>query len=142
MGKDQEAINFIINLTSSSIVNITFATELFLKCICVIENGFFYRTHKLEQLFQYISQENQDKIIMYHDEIINCNPLNKGLSKAFGSEFLDFKSMLKQSSNAFIEFRYKFGNSKFIPYNLNDASTAIRRLIIKTKHWPRLYLPH
>jgi hypothetical protein len=128
----KDAGRYEVTFGITSIVIYTFSIELFLKCICCMENKtFFYSGHELDKLFSYLSQSAQDRIVQIHDDICNKDPLREAFSRAFGDELFDFHKMLTQSSKAFTEFRYKFDVANLrTTYHLGNAGRAIRQYII------------
>lgn len=118
-----------IGLTYAAYVNHAFAFELYLKCLMGIENGYFYEGHNLLDLFQKLSQETQDKIISYHDNL-TISRHKKYHGFGFDSEG-NFITLLSEASNAFVDFRYLFGDKSAKNYDLSIPSKYVKDVILE-----------
>lgn len=106
-----------------AIVLKTFSCELYMKSLLTISN--IKRIHKLDELFMCLSKEDKDNI----QEIIICI-----LSKNKSYEIDDFNKDLRKVSNAFVEWRYFYEDSK-IEINLEflNALFGTLRIYVRQK---------
>jgi len=87
----------------------SFAIELFLKCIYMIENGkpapF---THGLAELFALLSEESRVVVTMIYDLSAQQDPVVKTLLEKVPDTKLDLVSVLQETSEAFKKWRYSY----------------------------------
>ena len=97
-----------------------FALELYFKCIQVIETGSFIEGHYLINLFNGISKENQNRIIVNHNRIIENHSMHKQYKKSqlLKNKDMSFLKILERSSKAYENYRYIFMSN---PKEKNEA---------------------
>jgi hypothetical protein len=137
------ALRYHLHLPSARIPHIVcsaFCLELFLKCLLRIENVTLpKRTHALLELFELLRRPTKRKIsALFGAE----HPENsfKYFAASFAVNFRNsgsrqirptLRTVLKQSSNAFIEWRYLFEDTKPHTYSANHAISAVKRVILE-----------
>jgi len=110
--KDGLFFDCIYSLT----VNVSFACEVFLKGICLVENGCFYLGHYLMDQFKRISIEAQQAI-----KTDFCEEMKE----------TDFNKALTLNNNAFEDWRYPFeekDNDKDVIVDIYALLTLMRCL--------------
>lgn len=131
-------------VNSVSITTQAFALELYLKCLRYIEVNDFTFGHVLIELFEKLSEENKNKIIIIYKELLNRDVSMIEIEKQFGASMeieTDFHVLLKSASKAFVEYRYLFEldpkeNGYF---NISNHIFSVRKLILELRpEWPSL----
>lgn len=92
------------------VVNASFSIELYLKCICIIESGKKKAPymHELDKLYDSLSVEVQNKlsdVFIKENEKLGTYHLAKENKPDFE---WSLKNVLKESSKAFIKWRYSY----------------------------------
>lgn len=95
----------LMTLVEGTIV--CFATELFLKCLLVLENGQFEQVHFLDDLFHKLKSDTQHELKALHDAYIAGNPPGIDEARKRGIQ-TDLQSLLKNGRDCFQKFRYAF----------------------------------
>jgi hypothetical protein len=122
--------NFGIQVSFAANVNHAFACELYLKCLQVIEQGFYFEGHRLLDLFNALNPQTQAKIIKRHDVDVIHGPIAFMINRGRPKTILE---LLAEANNAFVEIRYCFENDKHVPYDLSWAARIIRNLILELR---------
>lgn len=119
-----------IGLQYAQYVNHSYAFELLLKCIMIIENGHYYEGHNLWDLFKKLNPETQTTIISRFDEYKSF----RRHRTYFGIfEKIEFLTVLEEAGTAFIEFRYLFEGNNTPHYDLDTALKCLEYYISKIK---------
>ena len=120
-----------IRMTFAAYVNHAYSFELYLKCLMGIEKGVFYMGHDLVELFGKLSKATQSKIIDYHNKGVIYSTqyyIIHGFNKK-----TDFLSLLKEASNAFLDFRYLFDGKKTNNYELDFPIKYVKWVILELR---------
>jgi len=115
-----------IGLQYAQYVNHSYAFELLLKCISIIENGHYYEGHNLLNLFEKLNLATQTKIISRFDEYKSFRR-NRTYFGVF--EKIEFLTVLEEAGTAFIEFRYLFERKNTPHYDLDTALECLESYI-------------
>jgi HEPN domain-containing protein len=115
-----------IGLTYARHVNHSYAFELLLKCIMIIEDGHYFEGHDLLGLFGKLNPVTQAKITARFDEYkgIRRHRVYHGIF-----EKIELLSVLEEAGKAFIEFRYLFETKNKPYYNLDNALECLEHHI-------------
>jgi hypothetical protein len=107
-----------IGLQYAKYVNHSFAFELLIKCIMIIENGHYYEGHDLLDLFKKLNINTQQKIISRFDEYKRF----RRHRTYFGIfEKIEMLTVLEEARAAFMKFRYLFEGKSPPHYDLETA---------------------
>ncbi len=122
-------------LLCALVVNHAFASELYFKCLKLVESKAELRGHNLKELFNGQSKTSQSKIKTNYAEILKtdgfCLEQAALIKSQWGNpeEFFDFEDALNASSDAFPEARYIHENKGLPTYIVGPLAFAIRRVI-------------
>lgn len=101
--------------TFPGIVCSAFSLELYLKCLILLEGNKYTGTHKLDKLFQKLSQDSQTAIRNGCTPLLQMQNIWNGVPRPPSSPplpVLDFDYALQASRNAFDVFRYVYETEK------------------------------
>jgi hypothetical protein len=119
-----------IGLQYAKYVNHSYAFELLLKCIMIIENSHYYIGHDLLGLFKLLNQHTQDKLFyMYKD----CKHVRRSNVYYGIFEDVDLIMVLEEAGETFKSFRYLFENKPTPVYNLDTALACLEEYIFTLK---------
>ena len=122
----QTFLNFAVS------VNAALATELYLKCLLLIECGQFPKRHNLKLLFGQLKRSTRQALKKEHDEIVRRDKKVKTLVKR-GMK-LDLDSLLEKGQDIFEQFfRYPYeptANGVFLW--IDCVNSLYRRYILKS----------
>ena len=90
-----------IGMTYAAYVNHAYSFELYLKCLMVIEYGYFHWGHELLELFKELPQKTQDEIVHNNDTLTTRKSITQAIPQ--GGNFIQ---SLTEASNAFVDYRY------------------------------------
>lgn len=120
-------------------------SELFFKCLICLETGLVPPGHMLDELFDQLSQETQEKIEhIWASEIV---PLRNEMwekmeSSVGGGQTLsrDFRDAIRAGSRAFEEVRYSYEpNGESTTFYISDLPRLLWRVIVeKRPEWKNL----
>jgi hypothetical protein len=92
-----------------------FAVELLMKCLCAMDGGKLWG-HKLKtDLFDKLSLSRQQEIRKRYNRIIRSDPLYQKIRRDLPTENMGLDKCLKDSNEAFEEYRYVFENRRKPP---------------------------
>jgi HEPN domain-containing protein len=117
------------------VVNHAFASELYLKCLKLVQSKAPATGHDLEELFKEQSRESQAKIRAHYQSILREDPFCAALSEFLRSEGLNpdellaFDAALEASKLAFQKARYTYEGSDKPDYVIGPLAFATRRVI-------------
>ena len=120
-----------INFQYATHVNHSYAFELYLKCLTIIEAGEYMEGHELFELFMFLSDTTRTNIEKYFNEnhaIIRRNMTYMGLF-----EKPSIYELFEEANKAFIDFRYLFSRNSTPNYQLDGAIECVRREIFRLK---------
>jgi hypothetical protein len=87
----------------------SFAIELYLKCIYMIETGKpAPNIHDLNQLYRKLGEESKIVIEMVYNMLVQQDPTVNALKEKVPEMKTDLDSVLKEISGAFIKWRYSY----------------------------------
>lgn len=118
------------------IVNAAFSTELYLKCIYVLEYGKLpkeKKTHKLDDLFRSLSQESKDTISGFFEALNSMDPVHQEMKKHVPDVDESLEGVLKGASNAFRNWRYNYEMKPTSFQSSNSVMTAMEVRIFELK---------
>ncbi len=124
------SINRAIGLSFVNYVNHAYAFELYIKCLMVIESGYFYSGHKLFELFSYLSQETQEKITTQHNDSTMESGLFYTMKRISNA---DFVGLITKAHEPFLDYRYLFNGKQTKGYDLHRALETVREIIFQMK---------
>jgi HEPN domain len=111
-------------LTLAVATNASFALEMYLKCLLILEQGQAPREHDLHKLFHALSSMTQSQLTKDHE----------GYLKSKGWPIDDLEELLKRGRNAFADFRYAHEQ---VPtgtdFRLNNLTYCVRERILKAQ---------
>jgi HEPN domain-containing protein len=116
-------------LTFAFGVNAALATELYLKCLLLIECGQFPKRHNLKLLFGQLKPGTRQILKRKHDEIVRQDQrleifLKHGMT-------LDLDSLLEKGQDIFEQFRYPYEpNTKEVFFGLTGLIACTREYIL------------
>jgi HEPN domain-containing protein len=120
----------------------TFAIELYLKCILLLEKGAASDTHHLQALYRDISEETKAKLVaLWKAEVPKQEPFWAEIEKQSGSKFSrELNETLKDGSRAFTELRYLHEKDKpDCSFRLTNFPEMLRQVIVEMKpEWAKL----
>jgi hypothetical protein len=120
-----------INFQYATHVNHSYAFELYLKCLMIIESGEYIEGHNLLDLFNLlsdVSKENIEKLFESNFAFIRRNMTYFGLF-----EKPSIYELLEEANRAFIDFRYLFTRRNTPPYALDGLIECVRQEIFRRK---------
>lgn len=87
----------------------SFAIELYLKCIYVIETGKpAPGIHDLEKLYGNLGEESKIVIEMVYNMLVQQDPIVNAMKEKVPEMKTDLESVFKEISGAFIKWRYSY----------------------------------
>ena len=117
-------------MSYAAFVNHAYSFELYLKCLTVIEYGYFYWGHELLELFNYLPQQTKDEIVHNNDTLTTRR---KSVAQSM-PEGGDFIQSLTDASNAFVDYRYLYdGEKRNEDYDLSFPMQFVKDMIIKKR---------
>lgn len=124
----EEEMDRNIGLIYAQYINHSYAFELLLKCIMIIENGYYFEGHNLFSLFKKLNPLTQGKIIERFNEY---NFKRRNLIYLGLFEDVDILMVLEEAGEAFTDFRYLFEDGKKnVPhYDLQIATECLEYYI-------------
>ena len=111
-------------------VNSALALELYLKCLCTIESGFFFKGHEFDEQYLDLSQSIKDELRRRHDKAETNEFFAKMRADGYKT---DLDSLLSIGRNTFIHFRYAFEKdvaTKGTAWALDSFMFDIREIIL------------
>jgi hypothetical protein len=126
----EDGLNKSIGLQYVMYLNHSFAVELLLKCIMIMETGHYYTGHHLFDLFSKLPEKTQQQITVRFNEY----EVRRRDLKYFGMfEEVDLLMVLREAQNAFIQFRYLFENREAPRYDLDITVECHKYYICNAK---------
>ena len=112
-------------------VNAALATELYLKCLLLIECEQFPRKHDLKFLFGQLPRETQKRLRKRHDQT-NRGDKNLALLRKHGAvKDTDLDALLESGKDVFEQFRYPYEpRAKDVLFGLSGLATCVRDYIL------------
>jgi hypothetical protein len=111
----------------------SFSSELYLKCLVLIEGNNYGKDHDLKDLFGRLTQDSQN-------EIRNCyepkRAAQEAVYRASGVPIprSDFDYVLEVSSKSFVKFRYAYeGINGPVGWAMGPADDCLRERIVKLR---------
>jgi hypothetical protein len=116
-------------------INITLSTELYFKCLLLVEGKQYRHKHDLSLHYNMLSIESQEAIKNTYLELIKTSNVakNQKFKEIFPDvEWSDFNLMLNRVKDAFVEFRYHFQNQPKNGFNgVGQICVAVRHRIVE-----------
>jgi len=111
-------------------VNSALALELYLKCLCTIESGFFFKGHEFDEQYLDLSPSIKDELRRRHEKA----EANEFFAKMRADGYkTDLDSLLKIGRDTFIHFRYAFEKdiaAKGTAWALDSFMLDVREIIL------------
>jgi hypothetical protein len=125
-------------------VNSALALELFLKCLCTVESGFFFKGHEFDDQYLDLPQATKDELRRRHEKAEANDPFFAKMRKDKYKTDLD--SLLKMGKKTFVHFRYAFEKQTVAQktvWALDNFMLDVRDIILeKRPEWtPQGYPP-
>jgi HEPN domain-containing protein len=119
----------ILNLALATTTS--FALEIYLKCLLLLETGNAPRDHDLYNLFHSLKSATQSELTKDHEKFVKLNPAFKARLTEEGLP-LDLEELLKRGRNAFVDFRYAYEHDPVrSDFALNGLTKCVREQILK-----------
>jgi HEPN domain-containing protein len=113
-------------------VNAALATELYLKCLLLIEGGQFPKSHNLKLLFGQLKRDTRQILKKKHDEIVRQDQRLEVFVK--GGINLDLDYLLEKGQDVFEQFRYPYEpNTKDVFFGLTGLVACVRGYILSLR---------
>lgn len=127
----QQEVDQSINFQYAARVNHSYAFELYLKCLMIIETGEYYRCHDLLFLFNELPLTTRTNI----EERFNNDVIFFRRNMTYFGLFVNpsLHDLLKEASTAFMDFRYLFEKTSNTLYDLAPVIECIRHEIFQKK---------
>ena len=127
----QKEIDQSISFQYATHVNHSYAFELYLKCLMIIETGEYTEGHQLFELFKSLKPTTKNNIENHFNS--NYAIIRRNM-KYFGLfETPSIYELLKEANKAFIDFRYLFSRKNTPTYQLHGAIECVRQEIFRLK---------
>lgn len=127
----QKEIDQSINFQYATHVNHSYAFELYLKCLMIIEKGEYVEGHQLFELFTLLNDTTKINIENYFNANYAITRRNMTYWGIF--EKPTIYELLKEANKAFIDFRYLFSQKNTPTYQLDGVIECIRHEIFRLK---------
>jgi hypothetical protein len=127
----QEEIAQSINFQYATHVNHSYAFELYLKCLMIIEAGEYVEGHDLLKLFKLLSDTTKTNIENYFNSNFAFVRRHRTYWGIF--EKPSIYKLLEEANNAFIDFRYIFSRNNTPNYELDGVIECVRQEIFRLK---------
>lgn len=112
-------------------VNAALATELYLKCLLLIECGQFPRVHDLKRLFSQLRRGTQQRLRKMHDQANREDPNLVTLQRHGVIGKSDLHTLLEKGKDVFEQFRYPYEpRSKDVLFGLSGLALCARQYIL------------
>ena len=127
----QKEIEQSINFQYATHVNHTYAFELYLKCLMIIETGEYVEGHQLLELFKLVSDNSKTNIENHFNT--NFTFIRRNM-RYFGIfEKPSIYELLEEANKAFTNFRYLFSRKDTPTYELDGVIECVRHEIFRLK---------
>lgn len=127
----QEEISQSINFQYATHVNHSYAFELYLKCLMIIEAGEYEEGHHLLKLFELLSDTAKTNIENHFNE--NYSFVRRNMTYFGMFEKPSIYELLEEANNAFVDFRYLFSRNNTPTYKLDGVIECVREEIFRLK---------
>lgn len=127
----QKEIAQSISFQYATHVNHSYAFELYLKCLMIIEAGEYVEGHHLLGLFKLLSDKTKTNIENHFNS--NFAFIRRNMKYQGIFEKPSIYKLLEEANNAFIDFRYLFSRNNTTTYKLDGAIECIRQEIFRLK---------
>jgi hypothetical protein len=119
-------------LTFAFGVNAALATELYLKCLLLVECGQFPKVHNLKLLFGQLRTSTRQVLKKKHDDLVRADQRLERFVKQ-GMK-LDLDSLLEKGQDIFEQFRYPYEvNLKEVFFGLTGLLASVRDYILSIR---------
>jgi len=122
------------DLNSPILVNISFAGEIYLKCLLLVHEGDYPKCHDLKRLFDELPKPDQTAIADAYKNNFKNSPLFRFLVKP--KSIPKLRSVLAGAAETFSKVRYSFEPGKKSPgptVGLQEFVEALQQWILVTK---------
>jgi len=128
---NQKEIEQSVNFQYATHVNHSYAFELYIKCLMIIETGEYASGHELLELFKLLHVTTRNNI----ENHFNTNyAFMRRNTTYFGFfEKPSIYDLLKEANKAFTDFRYLFSRSNTPIYQLEGVIECVRQEIFRLK---------
>ncbi|KAF0145487.1 MAG: hypothetical protein FD156_768 [Nitrospirae bacterium] len=129
------------NVIGPYVVNMSFAAEVYLKCLYIIESRNIPKkyTHNLKELFYLLPKQTRNIVKGYYDQYVSSDPMAQAVKAHMKSDQdvgidLGLDTVLSEASNAFTEWRYHWHEGKAKGFGeVPHVVEALRRYILELK---------
>jgi hypothetical protein len=128
-----EFSTFVVFTANPMIVLSAFASELFLKCLLLLEGTDLPKMHGLHALFDLLAPDTKSRITALWDADIEQKKDQWAAAQGDKPEPLDLPSALVGGGNAFAVLRYAHEGSVNLRFVLGDLPYVLRAAIIERK---------
>lgn len=119
-----------IGLQYAKYVNHSYAVELLLKCIMIIENKRFFAGHALLDLYKLLDSDTQIQLFEIYKK---CNHIRRNMTYFGMFEEVTIVMVLEEAKEAFKDFRYLFEGRSTPKYNLDLVVACLEKYIFQIK---------
>lgn len=127
----QKEIDQSINFQYGTHVNHSYAFELYLKCLMIIETGEYAEGHELLELFKSLNNNTKKNIENYFNS--NYAFIRRNMTYFGIFEKPSIYELLEEANKAFIDFRYLFSRTSTPNYQLDGVIECVRHEIFQLK---------
>lgn len=127
----QKEIDQSINFQYATHVNHSYAFELYLKCLMIIETGEYVEGHQLLELFKLLNETNKTNIENHFNS--NYAFIRRNMTYFGIFEKPSIYELLEEANKAFIDFRYLFSRKNTPTYQLDGVIECVRQEIFRLK---------
>jgi HEPN domain-containing protein len=118
-----------------AIVLSAFSSELFMKCIVLLEGGKLERTHNLYSLFGKLTKSTQDRIVALWDaEIATDKDQLDQLQAVAGVPVpRDLPGVLKECGDAFTAIRYEYEDPLKANFLMSELPPMLKEVVLAAR---------
>lgn len=127
----QKEIDQSINFQYATHVNHSYAFELYLKCLMIIETGEYAEGHQLLELFNLLNYTTKTNIENHFNS--NYVFIRRNMTYLGIFETPTIYELLEEANKAFIDFRYLFSRNNTPTYQLDEVIECVRQEIFRLK---------
>jgi hypothetical protein len=127
--------NFDSGLIPPMWVNLSFAGELYLKCLHLITNNNQKKGHDLKKLFETLHKKHRVAIKNIYNENLKNSLLVQGVIKKNNNigNIFDLTQMLTNDGTTFVNWRYSYEQLPNLPTTLLEFVNALQQYLLNIK---------
>jgi hypothetical protein len=107
-------------------VNLSFAGEVYLKCLHLIRTGILLKGHDLRSLFNKLPETDKTLIENAYNNKVNRSPVVQAMKTHSPTVDLKLSTVLAEAGDTFEKFRYVYEHSPNAPKTLGEFVDALQ----------------